>query len=102
MLLTAEQNYPDAKKSLETWYRITKKALWMNINEVRAVVPHADPVGNCVVFNIGGNKYRLITGIAYASRLVPGQPRFRGVVYTLKVLPHDEYSTDKWKKECGC
>jgi mRNA interferase HigB len=40
-----------------------------------------------VVFNIGGNKYRLITAIHYNRQLV----------FTLRVLTHAEYSRDDWK-----
>jgi mRNA interferase HigB len=42
------------------------------------------------VFNIGGNKYRLITKIKYA----------RQVIYIRRVLTHPEYSKEKWKDEC--
>ena len=52
----------------------------------------ASPVGNCVVFNIGGNKYRLVTRILYPSQKV----------FILKVMTHREYDEDKWKEECGC
>lgn len=54
--------------------------------------PHADQVRvksgrDVVVFNVGGNKYRLITAIHYD----------RGRVYTLMILSHEEYSQDRWK-----
>ena len=49
-------------------------------------------VGNSVVFNIGGNKYRLKTRILY-----PGQK-----VFILKCMTHTEYDDDKWKTDCGC
>jgi mRNA interferase HigB len=65
---------------------------WQNWGEVRASYGNADLVGNCVVFNIGGNKYRLITRILYPSQ----------TVYVLKVMSHKEYDQDKWKEDCGC
>ncbi|MFM7843934.1 MAG: type II toxin-antitoxin system HigB family toxin [Planctomycetota bacterium] len=52
----------------------------------------ASTVGSCVVFNIGGNKYRLITRILFPSQKV----------FVLKVMTHEEYDEDKWKKQCGC
>ena len=52
----------------------------------------ASLVGNCVVFNIGGNKYRLVTRILYPSQKV----------FILKVMTHEEYDEDTWKEECGC
>ncbi len=59
---------------------------------LRATFPHADPVTvrsgrKIVVFNIGGNKYRLITAIHYN----------RGLVFTLMVLTHAEYGQEEWK-----
>jgi mRNA interferase HigB len=41
------------------------------------------------VFNIAGNKYRLVTAIHYN----------RQIVYTLRVMTHAEYSRDKWKEQ---
>ena len=49
-------------------------------------------MGDCIVFNIGGNKYRLITRIRYATQKV----------FVLKVMTHSEYDKYKWKDECGC
>ncbi|MBI3408666.1 MAG: type II toxin-antitoxin system HigB family toxin [Planctomycetes bacterium] len=43
-------------------------------------------------FNIGGNKYRLITRPLYASQKV----------FVLKVMTHVEYDKNKWQEECGC
>jgi mRNA interferase HigB len=52
----------------------------------------ASLVGNCVVFNIGGNKYRLVTRILYPSQKV----------FVLRCMTHAEYDEDKWKVDCGC
>jgi mRNA interferase HigB len=102
-LIEKSGDYPDASIPLDTWYRVTKKAHWANINEVRTVYPHADPVGECVVFNIGGRKYRLITHIDYASPASGNRPEFGGRILIFDVLTHKEYTTDKWKsKYCGC
>jgi mRNA interferase HigB len=95
-ILNAGKAYPDAKTSLDAWFKIASRAVWTNIHEVRADFPHTDPVGTCVVFNIGGNKYRLITRIFYASE------KFRGNVYVLHFLTHKDYDQEKWKKDCAC
>jgi mRNA interferase HigB len=86
------RRYADAKTPLRSWFKTSKAARWDDLTEVRATFPTADPVivasGNTVtVFNIGGNKYRLITAIHYNT----------GVVFVLMVLTHAEYSRDKWK-----
>lgn len=87
----AEQ-YPDAAEPLEKWYRLFRAAEWENLQDVRRFYPHADMVavasGNTVtVFNIGGNKYRLIAAIHYN----------RQRVYVLRLLTHAEYSKNLWK-----
>jgi mRNA interferase HigB len=63
------------------------------LQDVRATFPHADAVTvrsgrSVVVFNIAGNKYRLITAIHYNRRLP----------FTLMVLTHAEYNKEKWKE----
>ena len=59
-----------------------------NFSEVRAVFPNADKVGNVTVFNIGGNKARLIAAIHYNRKRV----------YIRAVLTHQEYDKSKWKE----
>lgn len=88
------ERHPDATVPLMRWYRLARQAGWTSLAEVRRVFPHADTVlvhsGNPVtVFNVAGNKYRLITAIHYN----------RQVVYTLRVLTHREYSQNKWKEQ---
>jgi mRNA interferase HigB len=94
MLTQFAQRCPDASDPLDRWYRIARRARWANLAEVRIVFPHADIArvasGNRVtVFNIGGNKYRLITAIHYN----------RQIIYTLRLLTHSEYSRGKWKEQ---
>ena len=87
---------------LDVWYRTTKKALWANLSEVKVQFPHADLVRTCVVFNIGGNKYRLIIRLAYAMRPRPDERPFKGKAFVLHVLTHKDYDAGKWKADCGC
>lgn len=59
-------NYSDSKDDLEVWVSIVKKANWQNTNEVVSEFPSADNVGNKrIIFNIKGNKYRLIVLFRY-------------------------------------
>jgi mRNA interferase HigB len=101
-LLESAKKHPDATSSLDAWYRITRKALWTGHNEVKASLFRPDRVGTCYVFNVGGNKYRLIARVVYADRPGPGGRRFKGRVYILHVLTHAEYDADRWKKDCDC
>ncbi len=82
------QRYPESESPLHAWYKITKKASWKNIVEVRKDYPHADIVGRYVVFNIAGNNYRLIAEIHFESQLL----------LIRHILTHREYDKDKWKK----
>jgi mRNA interferase HigB len=83
---------PDAKEPLLDWYNAARKASWRNLAELRESFRHADPVGDCTVFNIKGNDYRLITVIKYRVLRV----------YVLYVLTHKEYDKEKWKDDCHC
>jgi mRNA interferase HigB len=83
---------PQAETGLLCWHKLAKKARWTCLHDVRATFPHADAVTvasgrSVVVFNIAGNKYRLITAIHYDRQLV----------FTLRVLTHAEYSKNQWK-----
>ena len=55
--------YPDAVKTINNWYGTVKKSQWQNLEDVRQIYRDAEAVGIFTVFNIKGNKYRLIVGI---------------------------------------
>jgi mRNA interferase HigB len=83
-----------AQGPLQAWHtHVKNKSIaWHSWGDVKAEFGNAGAVGNCVVFNIGGNKYRLVTRILYRSQKVS----------LLKVMTHAEYDKHKWKVECGC
>ena len=63
--------YPDAIQPLKTWHKIVEKADWDSPNDVKSQVRSVSIVGNDrFVFNIGGNKYRLIVRIKFRCKLV--------------------------------
>ena len=84
----------DAEGPLRAWYTHvnSKSVSWHAWGDVKAGFGSASLVGNCVVFNIGGNKYRLVARVLYASQKV----------FVLKVMTHEEYDDGKWKDQCGC
>jgi len=53
---------------------------------------HAAHIGNCVFFDVGGNKFRLIAKIAFR----------RQIVYVGFILTHKEYDKEAWKNDCKC
>ena len=82
------ERYPDSKNPLSRWFGIMEKQEFRNFAELRATFPSADKVGDLIVFNIGGNKYRLIVSIHFN----------RGQVYIRRVLTHQEYDRGAWKE----
>jgi mRNA interferase HigB len=76
-----------AKPALAHWYKVLKKNDFATFVELRKLFPSADQVGGLTVFNLGGNKVRLIAAIHYNRRKV----------YIRAVLTHPEYDAEKWK-----
>ncbi len=81
------QKYPDSQTALTRWFKIVQKTSFANFADLRATFPSADRVNDLIVFNIGGNKYRLITSIHFN----------RNKVYIRYVLTHREYDKGDWK-----
>jgi len=79
--------HKDALEPLLHSHGIAKRACWRHLIDVRADFPHADPVGIFTVFNISGNKYRLISVIQYRWQ----------IVYIRHILTHAEYDGGKWE-----
>ena len=68
---------PGAEQPLKSWYAIAAKAEWSLPADVKEAYGNASIVGNDrVVFNVGGNRYRLIVRFDYAHRI--GFVRFVG------------------------
>jgi mRNA interferase HigB len=60
-----ESGHADAESPLKAWYDLARKGEWSSFGDVRRDIPNADQVGDRIVFNIGGNKYRLVTVVDY-------------------------------------
>jgi mRNA interferase HigB len=81
--------HPGARKPLKLWLKVTLSADWHSFADVQILLgKRVDRYKQFVVFDIGGNKYRLIAAIHYNT----------GLVYVRHVLTHAEYDTDKWKE----
>lgn len=83
------RSHPDACEALYNWYKVASKAQWQNLVEVQAIYRTAEAVGNFTVFNIKGNRYRLIVDMVY--------PKQR--IYIKYILTHAEYDKDRWKND---
>lgn len=84
--------HADAAAALERWMALIEDAEWKNLAQLRAVISSADEVmvesgRRVVVFNIGGNKYRLIAAVHYHTQ----------IVYAMLFMTHAEYDKERWK-----
>lgn len=65
------EKHPLSEQPLTAWYAEAIHSEWNTPNDIKAKYGSADILpDNRVVFNIGGNKYRLIAKIAYKAQLV--------------------------------
>lgn len=83
-----------ARRALLAWYKLVEKVHCGNWAELKETFGSVDRVGNCIVFDIAGNQYRLIARIFFG----PGSSR----LYILKVMDHGEYDKQDWIHDCGC
>jgi mRNA interferase HigB len=83
--------HPEARTPLERWVLVVESAEWTNWADLKSTFGTADLVKigtrKLVVFNVGGNKYRLITTVNYQGF----------VVIVELALTHREYDAEKWK-----
>ena len=87
-LLEFDKKYPDSEEPLDRWYRIVKQSNYNSFAELKKTFPKADQVGKYTVFDISGNKYRLIAYIVYSAKRI----------YIRHILTHPEYDKGKWKE----
>ena len=81
-----KNNHSDIKSNLQSWIKVVKGNDWLTPNDIKGIFPSASFLkDNVVVFNIKGNKYRIVTKINF-------------ITYSIiikKIGTHAEYS--KWK-----
>ena len=79
--------HPQAYESLQGWRRVIEKNRFGNWAELKMAFRSIDKVGELTVFDIGGNKYRLIAYIRFEKQ----------IVYIKAVLTHRDYDKGSWK-----
>lgn len=90
-LLDFGHQYPDAVTPLDSWFRLIKAARFASPVALKRTFGSVDFVGQgLAVFNIGGNKYRLIAYVRYATKTNMGR------VWVRNVLTHAEYT--RWSE----
>ena len=85
------KKHRDAKVALEAWYHEAnaKTTIWKTSSDIKKRYSSASFLGkNYVIFNIKGNKYRLVTKIAYNT----------GIVFIKWIGTHAEYDKENFPK----
>ncbi len=92
------ESKPDRRRhaqAFEDWFKLTRKATWQNFQDVKALFGQTDLTSETLskrtatIFDIGGNKYRIITRIDY----------LRQTELITHILDHTTYDKNKWKSE---
>ena len=86
------EEHARARRSLESWNLVARSVVWRNFVQVRQTFGSADEVRvksgkTVIVFNIGGNNYRLICAVHYD----------RKKVFVLRFMTNAEYDKNNWK-----
>lgn len=88
-LVKFQKVHPNCRNAIDDWYHIMDKTDFKSFNDLRKTFSSADKVKNLTVFNVGGNKTRIIAAIHYNTKCV----------YIRFVLTHGDYDKEYWKKE---
>ncbi len=83
----AKNKYPSCANALDGWYRIMKKSEFTHFSNLKTTFNSVDKVNELYVFNIGGNKLRLIANIHFIAQKV----------YIRHIITHKEYDKNAWK-----
>ena len=80
--------FPDATTAIQTWLETAERATWKSLTDVREMFPSADMLGRVAIFNIKGNRYRLIVRLEFDTR----------PIFIKEFLTHAEYDKEAWRK----
>ena len=82
------KGYPDSESSLNAWAQNIERNEFRHFHDLRNTFRSADYVKPYTVFEIAGNKYRLISIVEYTLK----------TVFVKEILKHQEYEKGKWRK----
>ncbi|MGI9214748.1 MAG: type II toxin-antitoxin system HigB family toxin [Gammaproteobacteria bacterium] len=83
----AANNYPNSANALAAWLKLLKENNFKNFTELKQIFGSVDKLGKFWVFDVAGNKLRIITAIHFN----------RGKVYVRAILNHKQYDQEDWK-----
>jgi mRNA interferase HigB len=82
-------------ETFENWFKLTRKAEWLSFQDAKALFGQTDVTTDtasrrtATIFDVGGNKYCIVTLIDYT----------RQTVLITHVMDHKDYDRNKWKDE---
>jgi mRNA interferase HigB len=86
-IIEAKARFPDSASALDGWYRVIEKNNFSSFALLKKTFNSIDKVDSWYVFDIGGNKLRLISSIHFN----------RQKIYIRHILTHKEYDSGKWR-----
>jgi len=90
-VVAAHGRFPECAGALDFWYRAMKRGRFASFAELRATFGRVDKVGPLYVFNVGGNKLRVVAAVHFSV----------GKVFVHHVRTHPEYDRGAWKRREG-
>jgi mRNA interferase HigB len=92
ILIEFVARYPDARPAVERWWTICRKNTFSSFSDLKKTFGAADMVNRCVIFNIGGGKYRLVARVNFIGQRM----------WIKYVLPHNQYERLNLKEDSKC
>ncbi len=86
-IVEAKKKYPHSVSALDGWYAVVKKNNFLSFANLKQVFNTVDKIGKLYIFDIGGNKLRLIASVHFN----------RKKLYIRAILTHAEYDKSKWR-----
>jgi mRNA interferase HigB len=88
-LVNFAAKHPESETVLQAWRKVIEKNGFQNWSELKNTFNSVDKVNELAVFDVGGNKYRIIAFVRFAKQ----------IIYIKHVLTHNQYDKGQWKNE---
>lgn len=90
----AQKRHPNQRAGLDAWYKLMTKNTFASFADVGLLFGQqkVDKVGQCYVFDVGGNALRVVVKITFSNQRC----------YVKQILTHAEYDKGKWYDTCNC
>jgi mRNA interferase HigB len=86
-IVDAKRRWPRSASALDEWYRLAKTGQFSTFADLKAASPAIDKVGPLTVFDIGGNKLRLVAKTEFQW----------GKIYIREAMDHSIYDKGHWR-----